>query len=148
MGVSAEVDSRRAPAVGTRDAIDSPTHEPAQRVGGPRGTPIDRSQPWLKAPRAIRYPARFRTASMRIARAPANQGRALTELARALAVAAPTLTHWLERPASPRLRPVTLEPTATREKHDVAGPVLMTPQGVRVEGLGADALIAVLRALA
>jgi hypothetical protein len=76
-----------------------------------------------------------------------DQGQALADLAEEVGVATPTLKHWLERPATPRLRPVTIEPTATRGGNDPARPVLITPQGVRVEGLDAAALIAILRAL-
>jgi hypothetical protein len=102
-----------------------------------------------KAPRAIRYPARFRTTAVRIARAHVDQGRALADLADEVGVATPTLKHWLERPASLRLRRVvTIEHAVGRGERDRPRPVLTTPQGVRVEGLDAEALIAVLRALA
>jgi hypothetical protein len=101
-----------------------------------------------KAPRAIRYPARFRIAAVRVARAHLERGRALAEVARTLGLTTPTLQHWLERPTVPRLRPVALEAAAMRGEHDAARPVLITPQGVRVEGLDREALVAVLRALA
>jgi hypothetical protein len=45
------------------------------------------------------------------------------------------------------LRPVTVVPAAA-VAGPPAGPVLLTPQGLRVEGLDRDGLIAVLRALA
>lgn len=101
-----------------------------------------------KAPRAIRYPARFRTAAAKVARAHVGQGGAIADLAGALGVSTPTLQHWLERPARPRLRPVTLEAVTRLGAREPAGPVLITPQGVRVEGLDGATLIAVLRALA
>ena len=101
-----------------------------------------------KAPRAIRYPARFRTAAVKVARAHLDQGGGLAALAEELGVATPTLQHWLERPAVPRLLPVTLEPATGLGVREPARPVLITRQGVRVEGLDAEALIAVLRALA
>jgi hypothetical protein len=76
------------------------------------------------------------------------RGRVLADLAPELGVATPTLQHWLARSATPRLRPVTIESAALRAESHPARPVLITPQGVRVEGLDADVLIAVLRALA
>jgi hypothetical protein len=85
---------------------------------------------------------------VRVARAHLDQGRALAHLADELGVATPTLKHWLERPAPPRLRPVTIEHAAARGGSDPARPVLITPQGLRVEGLYGDTLVAVLRALA
>jgi transposase-like protein len=101
-----------------------------------------------KAPRGIRYPAQFRRAAVRLARAHRERDGVLAELAHELGVATPTLHQWLARPAAPRLRPVALEPAAMRAENHPARPVLITAQGVRVEGLDADALIAVLRALA
>ena len=101
-----------------------------------------------KVPRAIRYPPRFRAAAVKVARAHVGQGGALVDLAAEMGVATPTLQHWLAQPATPRLRPVTLEPVTRLGAREPAGPVLITRQGVRVEGLAAEALIAVLRALA
>jgi transposase-like protein len=101
-----------------------------------------------KALRAIRYPAPFRAAVVRVARAHRERGRAVAELAHDLGLTAPTLTRWLEEPPAPRVRPVTIAPGALVEERAPARPVLITPQGVRVEGLDRAALIAVLRALA
>jgi hypothetical protein len=85
---------------------------------------------------------------VRVAQAHLERGRALADLADELGVAPPTLQHWLARPAAPQLRPVAIEPTAMRAGSDAARAVLITPWGVRVEGLEVNALIAVLRALA
>jgi hypothetical protein len=101
-----------------------------------------------KVPRAIRYPAPFRAAAVQVARAHREQGRAVADLAHDLGLTAPTLSRWLEGPAAPQLRPVTIAPAAPGEEIASARPVLITPQGVRVEGLDRAALIAVLRALA
>jgi hypothetical protein len=100
-----------------------------------------------KAPRAIRYPAPFRAAAVRVARAHREQGRAVADLAHDLGLTAPTLTRWLEGPAVPRVRPVTIAPAALEGEGIPARPVLITPQGVRVEGLDRATLIALLRAL-
>ena len=101
-----------------------------------------------KAPRAIRYPARFRAAVVRLARAHRDRGRAVADVAHDLGLTAPTLIRWLEGPPAPQVRPVMIAPAAREEESAPARPVLITPQGVRVEGLDRAALIAVLRALA
>jgi transposase-like protein len=54
-----------------------------------------------KAPRAIRYPARFREAAVRVALAHLERGGVLAELAHELGVTTPTLQHWLAQPATP-----------------------------------------------
>jgi hypothetical protein len=46
------------------------------------------------------------------------------------------------------IRPVAVVPAAAAESGPPARPVLLTPQGLRVEGLDRAGLIAVLRALA
>jgi hypothetical protein len=101
-----------------------------------------------KAPRAIRYPAPFRAAAVRAARARRERGGAVADLAHELGLTAPTLTRWLDGPPAPRVRPVTIAPTALVGESAPGRPVLITPQGVRIEGLDCAALIAVLRALA
>jgi hypothetical protein len=104
-----------------------------------------------RAPRAIRYPASFRVAAVRVAHAQRAQGRGLADLAHELGLTAPTLTRWLEKRPAPRMRPVTLAPAAVVEATEASvavRPVLITAKGVRVEGLDRGTLIAVLRALA
>ena len=91
----------------------------------------------------VRYPDGFRRAAVALARS----GGSRTRLAQALGVSEPTLTKWLRPPASPVLRPVAVTPAPTPERTAGAGPVLTTPNGVRVTGLDRDALVAVLHAL-
>ncbi len=67
----------------------------------------------------------------------------MNRVAGALGLPARSLTRWLQQSAPPVLRPVTVRP----DPGPAAGPVLLTPQGVRVEGLDRDTLIAVLRVL-
>src|SRR2546425_647327 len=55
------------------------------------------------------------------------------------------LRLWLQTPTRPRLRRVAI---ATTPVAAVDRPVLITPQGFRVEGLGAAGLVALLRVLA
>ena len=71
----------------------------------------------------------------------------MARLARELGLSDPTLTKWLRLPAPPGLRPVTVTPPPRSEAAGVTGPVLITPNGLRVEGLDQGALVAVLQAL-
>jgi len=95
----------------------------------------------------VRYPDGFRRAAVALARLRLGSGGSRTRLAQALGVSEPTLTKWLRPAAPPALRPVAVTPPPTLERATDAGPVLTTPNGVRVIGLDCDALVAVLRAL-
>ncbi len=103
-----------------------------------------------KAPRAIRYPRAFRATAVAIARAQLERGVPVRRVARALGLPAWSLARWLQfQPEGPSVvRPVTVAPEPAPAPRAVNGPVLITPQGFRVEGLDATALLAVLRALA
>jgi len=96
-----------------------------------------------KVPTAIRYPASFRAAAATLTRTQRDQGASVHRVARALGLPARTLTRWLQQNTPPVLRPVTVRP----DPMPAAGPVLVTPQGLRIEGLDLDTLIAVLRLL-
>ena len=100
-----------------------------------------------KAPQAIRYPAAFRAAAAAVTRTQLSQGMAVSRVAAALGLPSQSLVRWLETPPRPVLRRVAIAaaPEATAAPH--VGPVLITPRGVRVEGLERDALVAVLQAL-
>ena len=100
-----------------------------------------------KAPRAIRYPTAFRTAAVGVAREHVRRGHALDRVARAIGVTAPTLTRWLRATRLPTLRPVAIIAPETRESASASTIVLTTPHGIRVDGLDAGTLVAVLRAL-
>jgi len=100
-----------------------------------------------KAPRAIRYPVAFRAAATAVTRSQLSQGTAVSRVAAALGLPTRSLVRWLEPPARPVLRPVAIASAPeVRAEHRVE-PVLITPRGVRVEGLDGDALVAVLQAL-
>ena len=71
----------------------------------------------------------------------------MARLARAVGVSEPTLTKWLRPPAGAGLRPVAVLAAPALEGAAVIRAVLITRQGLRVEGLDRDTLIAVLRAL-
>jgi len=100
-----------------------------------------------KHPSQVRYPDEFRRAAVRLARLRVGPGRSVAHLARDLRVSEPTLTKWLRPPVGPGLRPVTVVAAPTPAGAGVSGAVLVTRQGLRVEGLDRDTLIAVLRAL-
>ena len=100
-----------------------------------------------KLPTAIRYPVTFRAAVAAVTRTQLDQGASMNRVAGALGVPVQSLTRWLQQNAPPGLRPVTVRPEPAPPAPPAAGPVLVTPQGVRVEGLDRDTLIAVLRML-
>ena len=96
----------------------------------------------------VRYPEAFRRATVTPMRRRQERGGSLRRLAQDIGVSEPTLTKWL-RPAPGRaLRPVAVTVMSRPDSPADASPVLITPTGVRVEGLDRDALIVVLRALA
>ena len=101
-----------------------------------------------KHPNAVRYPVPVRQAVIAFARARLRQGQSLARVAQGVGVSFPTLASWLAEPGAARLRPVTVAPTVAPVAPPRATIVLVTPQGVRVEGLDGDTLVAVLRALA
>lgn len=107
-----------------------------------------------RVPTAVRYPAAFQAAALALARPRLSRGLSIARVARELGLPSQALGRWLRRPPAapgprPRgvLRPVAVVPAAAAVADPPAGPVLLTPQGLRVEGLDRDGLIAVLRAL-
>jgi len=100
-----------------------------------------------EVPKAIRYPIAFRAAVAAVTRTQLDQGASMHRVAGALGLPARSLLRWLEQSGPPVLRPVTVRSEAAPPAPPAAGPVLVTPQGVRVEGLDRDTLIAVLRIL-
>ncbi len=100
-----------------------------------------------KLPKAIRYPVAFRAAVAALTRTQLDQGASMHRVAGALGLPAQSLTRWLQHSAPPVLRPVTIRPDLVAPAPPAAGPVLLTPQGLRVEGLDRDTLIARLRVL-
>lgn len=93
---------------------------------------------------AIRYTPALRRRAIAIALKRRDAGVAVAAVARELRVRPRALRLWLQSPARPRLRRVAI---ATAPVASVDRPVLITPQGFRVEGLGATGLVALLRAL-
>ena len=100
-----------------------------------------------KAPRAIRYPVAFREAATAVTWTQLSQGTAVNRVAAALGLPTRSLVRWLETPVRAVLRPVAIAAASEARAAPRVGPVLITPRGVRVEGLEGAALVAVLRAL-
>jgi transcriptional regulator with XRE-family HTH domain len=88
----------------------------------------------------------IRDAAVALARPRVRGGDSVRQVAQELGISEPTLARWLQPRAPSVLRPVTVAPAP--DGHDPLDLVLITAEGVRVEGLDRDAVIAVLRALA
>ena len=99
-----------------------------------------------KVPKAIRYPVAFREAVAALTRTQLDQGASMNRVARALRVPAQSLTRWLQQSAPRCSAPSRSGRTRWRRPRRRPA-VLLTPQGVRVEGLDRDTLLAVLRVL-
>jgi hypothetical protein len=101
-----------------------------------------------RPPTAVRYPIAIRCQITALARRRQAGGTDVTAIARAVGVAPWTLALWLRRPRGAVMRTVDIVPDAPRVAGSAsAGPVVITPQGLRVEGLDGEGLVAVLRAL-
>jgi hypothetical protein len=97
---------------------------------------------------AVRYPSGIRHKITALARERQARGAKVPTIARDVGVAPWTLALWLRKPSTPIMRAVDVVPDAPRESDGlVSTPVLVTPSGVRVEGLDPETLVAVLRAL-
>ena len=99
-------------------------------------------------PTAVRYPPALRRKVIALARRQRGRGGELATLARRLRLTPWTLTLWLRQQATPRLRPVKLVAAIPSPTSPVTAPVLITREGVRIEGAPVEMLITLLRALA
>ena len=101
-----------------------------------------------RRPTAMRYPEALRRKITAIARRRRIQGAGIATIARELGLAEWTLNLWLRKSSAPVLRAVEIVPApASPPASAVTMPVLITPQGVRIEGATVDALATLLRAL-
>lgn len=99
-----------------------------------------------RRPTAVRYPVAIRRKVIALARRRRVRGAGIAALARELGLAEWTVSLWLRRTSVPVLRAVEIAPAAPPAP-TVAAPVLITPDGVRIEGATVEALALVLRAL-
>ncbi len=100
-----------------------------------------------RRPTAVRYLLALRRKITAIARRRRAQGAGIATIARELGVAEWTLTLWLRKISAPVLRAVEIVPATPPPAPAVTTPVLITPQGIRIEGATVDALATLLRAL-
>jgi transposase-like protein len=102
-----------------------------------------------RRPTAVRYPEALRGKITAIARRRRVQGAGIATIARELGLAEWTLNLWLRKISAPVLRAVEIvpAPSSSPPASAVTMPVLITPQGVRIEGATVDALVTLLRAL-
>ncbi len=98
---------------------------------------------------AIRYTPDLRRRAVGIAWRRRRAGVAVAAIARDLGLRPRALRLWLEAPRSrPRLRRVAVTATPEPVAPTSGLSVLVTPQGVRVDGLDLATLVALLRGLA
>ena len=101
-----------------------------------------------RPPTAVRYPVTIRRQITALARRRQAGGTDMPALARAVGVAPWTLALWLRQSRGTVMRTVAVVPDAPHGTGAAgSSPVVITPQGLRVEGLDRDTLITVLRAL-
>lgn len=98
-------------------------------------------------PTAVRYPVALRQKVIALARRRQARGVGIAALARELGLAEWTMSLWLRKTSVPILRAVEIAPAPAPLAPTVATPVLITPQGVRIEGATVETLAALLRAL-
>jgi transposase-like protein len=102
-----------------------------------------------RKPTATRYSAAFRAEVVSVARARVAEGVPVAGIARELGLRTQTLTLWLRGTLAPKLRAVRVErdprpaPVVSEFR-----PVVVTPSGVRIEGLDFETLLRVVRSLA
>jgi hypothetical protein len=92
-----------------------------------------------------RYPLELRRLAVSVVRE--RRSEPLSRVATELGVSVVSLQRWLEQAEPAQFRPVTLQAEPVEGGKTPAGPVLITPRGYRVEGLGVESLAALLRAL-
>lgn len=95
--------------------------------------------------RGCRYPAELRIAVARQVRAWRSQGESWAAISRELGLPSLTLQRWLESENPAGFRPVVVGSEDGRDPD--AKPVVVLPNGIRIEGLGMPDLVAFVRAL-
>ena len=100
-----------------------------------------------RRPTAVRYPTALRRRIIAMAGRRRAHGVGLATIARELGLAEWTVTLWLRKHTAPVLRAVEIMPAPPAPVPAITTPVLITSQGVRIEGATIDALATLLRAL-
>ena len=101
-----------------------------------------------KAPAQRRYPAELKAAAVDHARQAQAAGQSLASVAEDLGLSDQTLRTWVEAKPGGGLRPVVIRPEPNEPPPTSTGvPVLVTPEGFRIEGLDLEPLTSLLRTL-
>jgi hypothetical protein len=98
-----------------------------------------------RAPRGVRYPAELRAEVVRLAREGQGAGVQAGALAKQLGLPAATITRWGGPAPHPRVRRIRIAAGPPAVTASPAAPVLVTPQGWRIEGLDVATLLRVLQ---
>ena len=93
-----------------------------------------------------RCPADLREEIVGQTRALRRQGLSMRRIASRLAMSPKTLANWLQRYQG-TLRPVTVASSCSMSRGSSDGIKIVTPQGYRIEGLGVDEVVALVKAL-
>jgi transposase-like protein len=107
-----------------------------------------------RKPTGTRYSPTFRAEVVTHAHAEVREGVAVARIARNLGLRPKTLTLWMRRMPASKLRAVSVEPDPRPGPMPAAvaiserRAVIVTPGGVRVEGLDLDEIVQLMRALA
>lgn len=98
-----------------------------------------------RAPRGVRYPVEIRAEVVGLTREAYGAGVGARALAKQLRLPLATITRWERHVPRQRLRQITIGPTRPEGVSAPSAPVLVTPQGWRVEGLDVATLLRVLQ---
>jgi hypothetical protein len=98
-----------------------------------------------RAPRGVRYPVELRAEVVGLAREAHGAGMGAGTLATQLGLASGTITRWGRHVPRQRLRRIRIAPTLPAVMSRPSAPVLVTPQGWRIEGLDVATLLRVLQ---
>jgi hypothetical protein len=98
-----------------------------------------------KAPRGVRYPVELRGEVVALAREAPGAGMGAGALAKQLGLPPGTITRWGRHVPRQRVRRIRIAPTPPAGMSPPSAPVLVTPQGWRIEGLDVTTLLRVLQ---
>ena len=97
--------------------------------------------------RGIRYPQQLHEEAVAYTRTRQQEGHRLPEIARDLELKTVTLTRWLKESQSTSLRPVKIltSPRPIETSPSPTGVIMTLPNGIRIEGLGLESVVSLLR---
>jgi hypothetical protein len=97
--------------------------------------------------RGIRYPKELHEEAVAYTRSRQQEGHRLGDIARDLGLKTVTLSRWLKESQGVSLRPVEIlaSPHPIETSPSVTGVTMTLPNGIRIEGLGLDSVVSLLR---